>query len=178
MVYVFLAEGFEETEAITPIDLLRRAGADVVTVGVMGKTVKGSHGIPVISDITIDEVEPENAELAVLPGGGIGTKNLAASSEVAEILRYCYDNNKLIGAICAAPSVLGQLGFLKGRKAVCYPGFEEKLTGAQVLDVPAVTDGNIITARGAGAALEFSYELIKALGKDADKIADAIIHKR
>ena len=175
MIYVFLADGFEEIEAITPIDLLKRAGFDVVTVGVTGKTVTGSHSIPVICDIHIDDISTDGLEAVILPGGKRGTENLAGSLEVADILKYCYENDILIGAICAAPSVLGKMGILKGKKAVCYPGFENALEGAQVLSDPAVTDGKTVTARGAGASLEFSYELIRALGADADKIAGQIV---
>ena len=177
MIYVFLANGFEETEAITPIDMLRRCGKEVVTVGVTGKVVAGSHNIPVACDITIDETSAEGLEMIVLPGGMPGTKNLAANARVAELIRSCYDRNILIGAICAAPSVLGEMGLLDGKKAVCYPGFEDALKGAEVLTVPAVRDGNIITARGAGAALEFSYELISALidNAAAEKLAGNIV---
>ncbi|MGN1101687.1 MAG: DJ-1 family glyoxalase III [Huintestinicola sp.] len=177
MIYVFLAQGFEETEAITPIDMLRRCGKEVITVGVSGKTVAGSHNIPVTCDITIEETVTEGLEMIVLPGGMPGTKNLAANARVAELIRFCSDRNILIGAICAAPSVLGEMGLLKGRKAVCYPGFEGALRGAEVLTVPAVRDGNIITARGAGAALEFSYELISALFDNAaaEKLAGNIV---
>lgn len=177
MIYVFLANGFEETEAITPIDMLRRCGKEVITVGVTGKVVAGSHNIPVACDITIDETSAEGLEMIVLPGGMPGTKNLAANARVAELIRSCYDRNILIGAICAAPSVLGEMGLLDGKKAVCYPGFEDALKGAEVLTVPAVRDGNIITARGAGAALEFSYELISALidNAAAEKLAGNIV---
>lgn len=177
MIYVFLANGFEETEAITPIDMLRRCGKEVITVGVTGKVVAGSHNIPVACDITIDETSTEGLEMIVLPGGMPGTKNLAANARVAELIRFCYDRNILIGAICAAPSVLGEMGLLDGKKAVCYPGFEDALKGAEVLTVPAVKDGNIITARGAGAALEFSYELISALidNAAAEKLAGNIV---
>lgn len=183
MIYIFLADGFEETEAITPTDLLKRAGKEVITVAVSGradKIITGSHGITFVCDIHIDECITDGLEAVILPGGKVGTDNLAADSRVAELVRYCSGNGLIIGAICAAPSVLGGLGVLNGRKAVCYPGFESKLTGATVMDVPAVTDGNIITARGAGASLEFSYELIYAFcGKEkADDISRSIIWSR
>lgn len=180
MIYVFLAEGFEETEAITPIDMLRRCGKEVLTVGVTGKVVRGAHNIPVECDITIDEAGVGGLEMIVLPGGMPGTKNLAASKKLAQIIAYCTNNKIFMGAICAAPSVLGSIGVLNGKKVVCYPGFESALTGAQVLSVPAVRDGNIITARGAGAALEFSYELISALigVNAAKKMAGDIIWKK
>lgn len=177
MIYVFLAQGFEETEAITPIDMLRRCGKEVITVGVTGKVVTGSHNISVTCDITIDETSADGLEMIVLPGGMPGTKNLAASARVAELIKHCIQNDILIGAICAAPSILGEMGLLEGRKAVCYPGFEAALKGAEVLQIPAVRDGKIITARGAGAALEFSYELISALidKNTAEKLAGNIV---
>lgn len=180
MIYVFLAEGFEETEAIVPIDMLRRCGKEVITVGVTGKTVSGSHNIPVVCDITIDEAHTDGLEMIVLPGGMPGTKNLAASEKLKKIITHCHGSGKLIGAICAAPSVLGGMGLLNGKKAVCYPGFESALTGAKVLSVPAVRDGNIITARGAGAALEFAYELISALINEetAGKLAGNIVWEK
>ncbi|WP_455528794.1 DJ-1 family glyoxalase III [Huintestinicola sp.] len=177
MIYVFLAQGFEETEAITPIDMLRRCGKEVITVGVTGKTVTGAHNIPVTCNITIDETVTDGLEMIVLPGGMPGTKNLAADKRVNDLIAYANNNGLLIGAICAAPSILGGLGLLNGKKAVCYPGFENALKGADVLTVPAVRDGNIITARGAGAALEFSEELITALfdRKTAEELAGNII---
>lgn len=180
MVYVFLAEGFEEIEAVTPIDMLRRAGVQVMTAGVTGSTVKGSHGIPFVCDTTVDEIGTDDIEMIILPGGLGGTRNQEASEKVQSLIDYCAANDRYIGAICAAPSILGHKGLLKGRKAVCYPGFEEALEGAEIPDIPAVTDGKYITARGAGAALEFSYELITALkGREtAEKLADGIIWKR
>lgn len=180
MIYVFLADGFEETEAITPIDLLRRSGEEVITVGVMGKTAVSSHKIPVVCDITIDEAAFDGLEMIILPGGMPGTLNLEKNERVQEYIDYCIKNDILIGAICAAPSILGHKGLLKGKKAVCYPGFEDALVGAEMPDVPAVKDGKIITARGAGAALEFSYELVCALkGREAaDKVSGNIIWKR
>lgn len=180
MVYVFLAEGFEETEAVTPIDMLRRCGREVVTVGVTGKTVTGSHNIPVVCDITIDEISDDGIELLVLPGGMPGTKNLDACEKLKELISACNDKGILIGAICAAPTVLGGMGLLKGKNAVCYPGMESGLAGANVPDAAAVRDGNIITSRGAGTALEFSYELISALmdKQTADKLAANIVWKR
>ncbi len=178
MIYIFLAEGFEETEAVTPIDMLRRAGLDVVTVGVTGKTVTGSHGIPFVCDITIDKTVTDGLEMIVLPGGMPGTKNLEADKRVIELLGYCNDNDIPVGAICAAPTIPGKLGMLKGRKAVCYPGMENLLLDAQVCTVPAVRDGNFITSRGAGTALDFSLELIRAMSRDADKIAESVVWTR
>lgn len=180
MIYVFLAEGFEETEAVTPIDMLRRCGKEVITVGVTGKTVNGSHNIPVVCDITMDEVKTDSIEMLVLPGGLGGTKNLSADKRLAELITDCNSKGIFIGAICAAPSILGKMGLLKGKNAVCYPGFEDALEGARVCDVPSVRDGNIITARGAGASLEFSYELISALisKEKAEELAGKIVWKK
>lgn len=180
MIFIFLADGFEETEAVTPIDMLRRCQKEVITVGVTGKTAVSSHNIPVVCDITIDEMPAEEPEMIILPGGKAGVDNLMKSEKLAQIIRGCDEKGIFIGAICAAPSIIGSMGLLKGRRAVCYPGFESFLEGAQVLDVPAVRDGHFITARGAGASLEFSYELVKALlGEDAaEKLAGTIVWQR
>ena len=169
MIYVFLAEGFEEVEALTPVDCLRRAGLTVQTVGVTGKTVTGSHGIPVIADIEKNAVQLDDAlEMIVLPGGMPGTLNLEKDETVQKAIAYAVQHELYVGAICAAPSILGHLGLLSGRKAVCFPGFEEALTGAEIQNAPAVTDGRFITGKGAGAATEFALALVSALcGQDA-----------
>lgn len=164
MIYVFLADGFEEIEAIIPIDLLRRANKNVVTVGVTGKVVVGSHNIPITADITLDNMQLNSAlEMIVLPGGMPGTLNEEASKQVQEAITYCTEQNRYIAAICAAPSILGHRGLLKGKKAVCYPGFEQALQGAEVCKESVVVDGNIITARGAGVAIPFALSLITVL---------------
>ena len=156
MVYVFLANGFEETEAIAPIDILRRCELDVVTVGVGEEVITSSHGISVIPDITeVDFVPSEEIDMIVLPGGMPGTLNLEKSRTVQEAIDYCTENGKYIGAICAAPSVLGKKNLLKGKKATCFPGFEDFLLGAEFTGAPVELDGKIITARGAGVAVEF-----------------------
>ena len=164
MIYVFLANGFEETEAIAPIDLLRRSGKQVVTVGVGDSIITGSHGIPVATD-TIAQEAPlsDDLELIVLPGGMPGTLNLEKSRYVQEAIDFCMENNIYIGAICAAPSILGHKGLLKGRTAVCYEGFETQLEGAVIGDTSVAADGNIITARGAGVAIEFGLKLVEAV---------------
>lgn len=164
MVYVFLAEGFEEIEALTPVDYLRRAGIEVKTAGITGKTVTGSHNVPVVCDIEGGDVKlNEDLEGIILPGGMPGTLNLEKSETVQEAVKYCMDNNRLVSAICAAPSILGHLNLLNGKKAICFPGFEKDLYGAEIADAYAVTDGNIITAKGAGSASEFAFEIIKYL---------------
>lgn len=178
MVYVFLANGFEETEAIAPIDMLRRAGKEVITVGVTGKIVTGSHGIPVTADITEDELTDFSAaEMIVLPGGMPGTLNEEASAVVQSAIDYCTDNSIPVGAICAAPSILGHKGLLEGKTAVCYTGFEKDLKGAVIGTAGVVTDGLITTARGAGVAVEFGLELVKVLcgQAESDRLRSAIL---
>ena len=162
MVYVFLADGFEECEALAPVDILRRGGVAVKTVGVTGKTVTGSHSVPVICDCEESEIDGL-PEAVILPGGMPGTLNLEKSAVLQALLQKAFEKDILIGAICAAPSILGHKGFLRGKKATCYPGFEEALAGAQVLDQPVVEDGKIITAFGAGAAFDFGFALLAAL---------------
>ena len=181
MIYVFLADGFEETEAIAPIDMLRRAKLEVKTVGVGTATPTSSHGIKVSADITEAEVKlsPE-LQLIVLPGGMPGTLNLDKSQTVHGAIKYCIDNGIPVGAICAAPSILGKLGLLSGREAVCYPGFEQYLDGAKVLNVPCVTDGSFTTAAGAGAAIEFGLELVRVMCGEAksSEMRSAIVADR
>ncbi|MBQ1961627.1 MAG: DJ-1/PfpI family protein [Clostridia bacterium] len=160
MIYVFFAEGFEEIEALAPVDVLRRGGIEVKTVGVTGKTVTGAHGIAVSTDMTVDQITLEGLEGIVLPGGMPGTLNLEANERLCELVRQADRKQLLIGAICAAPSVLGHLGVLNGKRATCFPGFEKELAGATVCDEQVVCDGNIITAKGAGAALDFAFALL------------------
>ena len=172
MFYVFLADGFEETEALATLDVMRRAKLDVLTVGVTGELVTSSHKVTVKADITPDKISLDNIEGVVLPGGMPGTLNLEKADCVINAVKYCYDNDKFVAAICAAPSILGHLGMLKGRKATCFPGFETELEGAQYTAAHTETDGNVITAKGAGCAVEFGHAIIsKALSKNAaDKV--------
>ncbi len=174
MVYVFLADGFEETEALAPVDILRRAGAEVLTVGVTGRTVTSSHRIPVTADITKDEIKlDDELELVMLPGGMPGANNLEADETVQSAIDFCAANDRYVAAICAAPKILGHKGLLRGRKATCFPGFEADLEGAELTGELAVTDGRFITGKGAGAALAFGFALVTALfGEDkAAKVA-------
>ncbi len=168
MIYVFLANGFEEIEAIAPIDLLRRAGKEVVTVGIGGQVISGAHGIPVTADIEDTALHDfAGTELIVLPGGMPGTRNEEASDTVQAALDYCVTNGVHISAICAAPSILGHKGLLEGKRATCYAGFESHLTGAEVTGSGVVTDGTITTGRGPGVAVDFALELISVLcGKE------------
>lgn len=163
MVYVFLAEGFEEMEALAPIDLLRRVGVEVTTVGVGGKLIKGAHGVGFTADSDGEGLDFSDVDCVVLPGGMPGTTNLDASPMVEACLMKAAEKNALIAAICAAPSVLGHKGLLKGKKATCFPGFEEDLLGALHTGAPVEKDGNIITARGAGVALDFALALVAEL---------------
>jgi 4-methyl-5(b-hydroxyethyl)-thiazole monophosphate biosynthesis len=164
MVYVFLAQGFEEMEALSPVDILRRAEIEVATVGIGGNLVKGSHGIPVLTDLDENEfTDYSDIEMIVLPGGMPGTLNLDASRKVHEVIDYCVKNGKYVAAICAAPSILGRKGLLNGKNAVCFEGYESQLFGANVLYDSVCRDGNIITARGAGVAVEFGLKLVETL---------------
>lgn len=177
MIYIFLADGFEETEAIAPIDMLRRAGKDVVMVGIKNDAVRSSHGVPVLCDMTDMQVElDERLEMIILPGGMPGTLNIEANPVVQQSIDYCAEHNIPIGAICAAPSILGKKGLLDGKEAICFPGFEKFLTGAKLSDKKVVTDGIFTTAAGAGVAIEFGIKLVEILeGSDkAESVRKAI----
>ena len=180
MIYMFLANGFEEVEALAPLDLLRRAGCDVTTVAVGGSdTVVGAHGIAVGADIPDTMFRDSKPEMIILPGGMPGTKHLDASRTVDAALRSAANTGAYIAAICAAPMVLGKRGYLQGKAAVCFPGFEEYLEGAilQPKGVKVAVDGKIITAVGMGAAIDFGLELVEVLkGKDvASALRTAIL---
>ncbi len=177
MIYVFLAEGFEEVEALATVDVLRRAGLEVKTVGVTGGNVRGSHSISVRCDTVIEAVIPDdNVQAIVLPGGMPGTTNLEKSEDVNEFIDYAVENNKYVCAICAAPSILGKKGLLKGREAICFPGFEEYLEGATISDKSVVVDGRFITARACGVALKFGKVIAEQfVGKEkADKLWESL----
>ena len=180
-VYVFLAEGFEEIEGLTVVDMLRRAKIETEMVSVMeGKQIKGSHGIKVTADSMFADVDFSDADLLVLPGGMPGTFNLGNHQGLCELLKKHYAENKMIAAICAAPSVFGTLGFLNGRVATCYPGFEDKLEGAMICAAKVAVDGNVTTAKGLGAAIDFSLKLIEQLvnKETADEISEGIIYSQ
>lgn len=178
-VYLFLAEGFEELEVVTPVDLMRRAGININTVSVSGKKdVTGSHGITLHADLLFEQCDFSNAELLMLPGGMPGTKHLGGHQPLCRLLTEQNEKGKRIGAICAAPSVLGQLHLLEGKKATCYPGFESYL-GDSYVDDSVVVDGNVITAKGAGVAYDYALCLISLLkDKDtADRVASQSIYR-
>lgn len=176
MVYVFLADGCEEIEALAPVDMLRRGGVEVATVGVTGKTVTGSHNISVNADITVDEVELDNIDAVVLPGGMPGTLNLEKNEKVQQVVEYAYENKILICAICAAPSILGHKGYLNGKKATCFPGFEDSFDGGIYTGEVVTTCENIITGKGCGAGIYFGLEILKNI-KDEEtmkKVYDSL----
>lgn len=168
MVYVLLGKGFEEVEAITPIDYLRRAKIAVTTVGIGGKEIAGGHGICIKADIEIGEMDLTDLDMIVLPGGMGGVAAIKGCEEALQAIRFAWENDKYVAAICAAPTILGEMGLLEGKSATCYPGCEEKLTGAVYKERAAVADGKLITGASAGCAEKFANSLIEALkGKEA-----------
>ncbi len=178
MVYMLLGTGFEETEAIAPLDLMRRAGISVMTVGINGKTVYGSHRIGVEADITLGEMDLTDLEMIVLPGGLGGVASIRASKEAMDAVRFAYENGKFVAAICAGPTVLADLGITDGKNATCYPGCESGMGSANMVpDAASVRDGKLITGTSAGCAIPFGLALIEALkGADTAKaIAQQIV---
>ena len=178
MVYMLLGTGFEETEAIAPLDLLRRAGIDVLTVGINGKTVYGGHNIGINADILLAEMDLTSMDMIILPGGLGGVASVRASKEAMDALQFAWENEKFVAAICAGPTVLADLGITAGKKATCYPGCEAGMGRAVMQEnVPCIRDGNLITGTSAGCAIPFGLALIEALkGKQAaDTIAEQIV---
>jgi 4-methyl-5(b-hydroxyethyl)-thiazole monophosphate biosynthesis len=178
MVYMLLGTGFEETEAIAPLDLLRRAGVQVLTVGVNGKTVYGGHGIGIEADIALSEMDLTALEMIILPGGLGGVASVRASQAAMDALAFAWENDKFVAAICAGPTVLADLGITDGKKATCYPGCESGMGNAAMQEnAPCVRDGKLITGTSAGCAIPFGLMLIEALkGREtADTIAQQIV---
>lgn len=179
MVYLFLAEGFEEIEAIAPVDILRRLNINVTTVGVTGKVVTGSHNIKITADITIEEADFSDIEVAILPGGMPGTTNLGNSEILCNLLKECAKKGKLIAALCAAPSVLGKLGLLKGKVYTCYPGFESEDFGGIYKKIPVAEshgDYAVITAWGPGAAFRFGFDIANLItGESVENLKEAMM---
>jgi 4-methyl-5(b-hydroxyethyl)-thiazole monophosphate biosynthesis len=177
MVYVLLGTGFEETEAIAPIDLMRRAGIPVQTVGLNGKVIYGGHGIGVEADITAHEMDLTNLELIMLPGGLGGVKSIRESKPAMDAIRFAYENGKFVAAICAGPTILAQLGITDGKDAVCYPGCEEEMGSAHMITAPWVRSGKVITGTSAGCALSFGLGLVEALkgSEEAQRIQKQIV---
>lgn len=178
MVYMLLGTGFEETEAIAPLDLMRRAGIEVLTVGINGKTVYGGHGIGIEADISIEQMDLTNLEMIVLPGGLGGVASIRASKEAMDAISFAQENGKYTAAICAGPTVLADLGITNGKKATCYPGCESAMGSASIIaDAPCVQDGTLITGASAGCSTAFGLALIRALKGQAaaDAIAQQIV---
>lgn len=176
-VYIFLTDGFEEIEALTVVDILRRANIEISTISITGNEyVTGSHQIMVKADLLFEQVDFLDADMLVLPGGMPGTKHLGTHLGLDKLLKRFNSEGKKLSAICAAPSILGEKGILKGREATCFPGFEAALTGANVKNSSVVEDGNIITSKGMGTAIDFSLALVKNLVGEAEatRIAKAI----
>ena len=178
MVYMLLGTGFEETEAIAPLDLLRRAGVEVLTVGVNGKVITGSHGIPVTADIELGEMDLTDLDMIILPGGLGGVTSVRASQSALDALKFAWDNGKFVAAICAGPTVLADLGITTGMNATCYPGCEDGMGSAFVdSEAACVRDEQLITGASAGCAIPFGLMLVEALKgtEEAEAIAKQIV---
>lgn len=180
-IYLFLADGFEEVEALAVVDLLRRSGLGCTMVSISGnREVEGSHKIMVRADLLLSEIDFAAADMLILPGGMPGTTSLGACTVLTGQLRAFHKEGKLLAAICAAPSVLGEQGILEGKKAACYPGFEEKLAGAEIVFDEVAVDGNVITSRGMGTAIPFGLAIVeKLLGKEAaEKLGKSVVYRQ
>lgn len=180
MVYVLLADGFEEAEALVPLDLLRRAGIETALVSIGGEQVRSAHEITVNADLLVGQIDMDKAQMLVLPGGSEGVKNLGASATVESLLAAAVERDIWLAAICAAPTLLARLGYLDGSAAVCYPSLFEKMQGAQVKkEQDVVQAGKIITAKAAGVSFDFGLKLVSVLaGADkAQEIQDAVYYR-
>jgi len=177
MIYLFLANGFEEIEALAPVDILRRGGKEVCTVSITDKLlVTGARGIPVMADKTIKDINPDDGEMFILPGGLPGADNLEACKPLCDMIVKANNQGKFVCAICAAPKILGKLGIVNGKKATCYPGYEDTLTGAEIAGTGVAVDGNVVTANGMGSSIEFALALLSLVSDNADKIAKGILY--
>ncbi|MBQ0020567.1 MAG: DJ-1/PfpI family protein [Bacteroidales bacterium] len=179
MIYQFLAEGFEEIEAFTPLDILRRAGVEVETVSITdNQVVLGAHGIPVVAERILPAIDWDDCDMIILPGGLPGSTNLDACEELRNGIQQLYEAGKPLAAICAAPQVYGHMGLLKGKKATCYPGVESELEGATYTGALVEVDGQFITGKGPGASFEFGYTIAEMLvGKEkVDALRDGMIY--
>ena len=177
MIYMLLGTGFEETEAIAPLDLLRRADIPVATVGLNGKVIRGSHGICITADLEIGQLDLTAMEGIILPGGLGGVASIRACAAAMDAIRFAWENGKLTAAICAGPTVLADLGIPDGKNATCYPGCEDQMGSANMVCAAAVTDGNLITGTSSGCAIPFGLALIAAIKgqEEADRIARQIV---
>lgn len=180
MVYLLLGEGFEESEAVVPADLLRRAGVEVSLVGLDGLTVRGSHGIAVQADLTLEEVDADAMEMLVLPGGMGGVESIQMNLFALALIQRAWDHGCYLAAICAAPTILAHIGVLDRRKAVCYPGMEDQMGSAVVRKGErVVTDGHIVTGEAAGSAFDFGLKLVEILkGREAVEEVRHAVHYR
>ncbi len=180
MIYIFLCDGYESTEAVTTAGILRRAKFDVRFVGVESKVVRSMFGLKIETDISIDEVDKSNIEAIVLPGGMPGTTNLESNDKVREIINFCFKNRVLICAICAAPSIIGKMGLLSGKVACCYPGFEKFLVNASISYDNVCVDDKIVTSRGPGTAIDFGLSIVSILKnkRAASLISDGVQYKK
>lgn len=177
MVYVFLADGFEEIEAISVIDILRRCGLSVETISISENLlVDGAHGIPVVADGYLEDVSLEEGTAFVLPGGLPGSDNLQACKELEALLKKADKAGKIVAAVCAAPKILGAFGITEGRCATCYPGYEKELLGATAKEEKVVCDGHVITSRGAGTAADFAFSIAEALGADPEPVRKGMLY--
>lgn len=179
MVYIILGTGFEEMEAVCPCDILRRGGVEVQYAGIGGKLITGGNGITVQADCTVEELDPEAMDMIVLPGGMGGVRSILGSETAMDDIRSAYENGKFVAAICAAPSILAQLGITDGKRAVVYPGMEPQMGSAMMQDANAVRDGKVLTGRAPGAAMEFGLLLLETL-KDAEtaaKVRSGMVYK-
>ena len=179
MVYIILGTGFEEIEAVAPCDILRRGGVEVKFAGIGGTLIKGGNGITVQADCTVEEMELENMELIMLPGGMGGVRSILGSETAMNAVKYAYENGKLVSAICAAPTILAKLGITDGKHATVYPGMEDQMGSAIMEDAHAVRDGKVLTGRAPGAALEFGYMLLEELkgAETAQKVRSGMVYK-
>lgn len=180
MVYVILGKGFEELEALAPVDILRRCGVDVCTAGIGGKTVEGSHGIPVVADCTVEEIDQEKLDMIVLPGGLGGVQSMLDCPVALDAIQQAWNDGKYVAAICAAPMVLARLGISNGRSITSYPGIEDQLGQCDYhTDRAVVVDGKLITSRGPGTAMAFGLELARTIGDPsvAEKTAEGMLLK-
>ena len=180
MVAILLGKGFEEAEAVVPADLLRRAGVEVRLVGVGGRQITGSHGITITADLTLEELDRDQVELLMLPGGMGGVETLSGDVRAQALIQHCYNEGRWLAAICAAPTILANLGMLDRRRAACHPCVWDEM-GSPAVDREAqvVVDGRIVTAQAAGAAYPFGLKLVEVLKgpEEAQKIADAILYR-
>lgn len=170
MVYIILGTGFEDVEAVAPCDILRRGGVQVQFAGIGGLEVKGSNGVTVKADVTVEDMDLENLEMIVLPGGMGGVHSILGCETALHAVRYAWENGRYVAAICAAPTILAKLGITDGKKAVCYPGLEGSMGSADMQDANAVRDGRLVTGRAPGAALDFGLKLLETL-QDAETAA-------